>query len=104
MTPAVAVEGPEPPPQGPGVTPPFAAPPVDRSRRSLWIGLIVGGLALVLCCAGGLFGFGLVVVAGTNQQQQQAKDTVSTFLKDAQNQDFEQAHSLLCAQLARRAT
>jgi hypothetical protein len=104
MTPAVAVEGPEPPPPGPGVTPPFAAPPVDRSRRSLWIGLIAGGIALVLCCAGGLFGLGLVVVAGTNQQQRMAKDSVTAFLTAAQNQDFDRAYSLLCSQQARRAT
>jgi hypothetical protein len=104
MTPAVAVQGPEPPPPGPGVTPPFAAPPIDRSRRSLWIGLIAGGLALVLCCAGGLFGFGLVVVAGTNQQSQQARDAVTAFLTAAQDQDFERAGAQLCAQVARRGT
>src|SRR5437016_152585 len=42
------------PPRGPGVAPPFAAPPTDRSRKSLWIGLGVGALLLVLCCVGGV--------------------------------------------------
>jgi hypothetical protein len=92
------------PPPGPGVAPPFAAPPVDRSRRGLWIGLIGGGLALLLCCGGGLFGLGVMVVAGTNQAQEQAKDQVSAFITDVHNQEYQKAHDLLCSSLAQRTT
>jgi hypothetical protein len=89
-----------PPPAGPGVAPPFAAPPVDRSRRSVWIGLTVGGVAILLCCAGGLFGFGLLVVAGNDQVQKQARQTVQAFLEAVRDDDTEQARQQLCTDLA----
>ncbi len=92
------------PPPGPGVAPPFAAPPIDRSRRSLWIGLAVGGVALVLCCAGGLFGFGLLVVAGNDQVEQQAKRSVEAFVEAVRDRDFKRAHDQLCSDLAERVS
>lgn len=108
MTPAGPVEAPPAPgfqpPPGPGVAPPFAAPPFDRSRRSLWIGLIVGGVGFVLCCAGGLFGFGLLVVASTDQTQLQVRQTVQTFIEAVRDEDLQKAHDQLCAQLAPRVS
>jgi Domain of unknown function (DUF4878) len=95
---------PYPPPPGPGVAPPFAAPPLDRSRRSLWIGLIVGGVAFVLCCAGGLFGFGLLVVAGNDQTQMQAQRTVQTFVVAVHDENYAKARSLLCTDLLRHTS
>jgi hypothetical protein len=88
------------PPSGPGVAPPFAAPPVDRNRRSLWIGLAVGGVALVLCCAGGILGFGLLVVAGNDQAQKQAKQSVEAFLDAVQDRNYQKAHEQICEQVA----
>ena len=55
------------PPPGPGAAPPFAAPPTDRNKRGLWIGLIAGGLALVLCCVGGVFGIAVLAAIFANQ-------------------------------------
>jgi hypothetical protein len=92
------------PPPGPGVAPPFAAPPVDRNRRSLWIGLAVGAVALVLCCVGGLFGLGVVAVASSQQAQQQATAVVRTYLDAMHDADARTAHAQLCQRLARQTS
>jgi hypothetical protein len=86
------------PPPGPGVTPPFTAPPADRNRRGLWIGLGVGALVLVLCCAGTLAGFGLLVVGTTRQVQQQATQVVGDYLDALQTGDYETAYAYLCSE------
>jgi hypothetical protein len=93
-----------PAPTGPGVAPPFAAPPVDRSQRGLWIGLTVGALALVLCCAGGLFGFGLLVVAGTDQAEREARQAVDRFVAALKEQDYEAALGQMCDAFVRRSS
>jgi hypothetical protein len=87
------------PPPGPGVTPPFPAPPTDRNRRGLWIGLGLGALALVVCCAGGLFGFGVIVVNGTDQVKRQARDVVGGYFDALIDRDYERAYELLCPAL-----
>jgi len=92
------------PPRGPGVAPPFAAPPTDRNRKALWIGLGIGGLALVLCCVGGLFGFGLIVVSGADRVKTQAHQVVDDYLVDLQRQDYDKAYDLLCARLTARTS
>ena len=58
------------PPPGPGAAPPFAAPPTDKNKRGLWIGLGVGGLVLLLCCVGGIFGVGVLYVNATRAGQE----------------------------------
>lgn len=88
------------PPPGPGAAPPFAAPPTDRNRRGLWIGLIAGGLLLVLCCVGGVFGIGVLVVGSTEQAKNQAEATVRTYLDAVQAEDWDLAHEQLCSRLA----
>ncbi|MGC9669298.1 hypothetical protein ACNTMW_22405 [Planosporangium sp. 12N6] len=94
---------PEPPP-GPGVTPPFAAPPTDRDRRGLWIGLGLGALVLVLCCVGGLAGFGLLAVSGTRQVQTQATEEVSGYLDAIEAADYDAAYSHLCSPMKRQVS
>jgi hypothetical protein len=92
------------PPPGPGVTPPFTAPPADRNRRGLWIGLGVGALVLVLCCAGGLAGFGLLVVGTNKQVQTQATQVVRGYLDALEAGDYDTAYSHLCSDLKRQVT
>jgi hypothetical protein len=85
-----------PPPPGPGVRPPFIAPPTDglRRRRGMAIGLAAGAAVLaVLACVGGigsLFYFGTKVVV---QQQQKA---VTEYLTAVQVGDYEAAYDMLC--------
>jgi hypothetical protein len=90
------------PPPGPGAAPPFAAPPTDRNKRGLWIGLIVGGLALVLCCVGGVFGIGVLVVGSTEQAKNQATTSVTNYLNATHDGDWEAARRELCSRLAAR--
>ncbi len=92
------------PPPGPGVMPPFAMPPADRNRRGLWIGLGAGALVLVLCCMGGIFGFGLLAVSTSRQVETNAVNTVDEYLGALQDSDYTRAYSLLCRSLTRRET
>jgi hypothetical protein len=92
------------PPPGPGVTPPFTAPPADRNRRGLWIGLGVGALVLVLCCAGTLGGFGLLLVGTTKQVQKQATQVVGDYLDALETGDYDTAYSLLCSDVRGQVT
>jgi hypothetical protein len=89
-----------PPPPGPGVAPPFAAPPADRSRRALWIGLGVGGALLLLCCVGGLFGIGVLVVSTTEEAKRQASKVVTVYLDALRAGDYRTAHAQYCDSLA----
>jgi len=90
------------PPPGPCAAPPFAAPPTDRNKRGLWIGLIAGGLALVLCCVGGVFGIAVLVVGSTQQAKNQATTSVTNYLNAVHDEDWEAAHRELCSRLAAR--
>src|SRR4051812_2350046 len=89
------------PPDGPGVAPPFSAPPTDRNKRGLWVGLGVGALVMVLCCAGGIFGFVLLTVHGTRQIEQDAKLVVQDYLAALQDREYDSAYDLLCPALTR---
>ena len=90
-----APHGPPPPPRGPGVAPPFAAPPTDRDNKSLWIGLSVGALLLVLCCAGGIGGIVLLNANG-GLAQAQASQLVAAYLDAVMEEDYGGAYDLLC--------
>jgi hypothetical protein len=92
---------PEPPP-GPGVTPPFTAPPTDRNRRGLWIGLGVGALVVILCCVGGVFGFGLLAVNTSKQLEANATEVVRGYLDALEGRDYDKAYSYLCPTLTKR--
>ncbi|NJC71064.1 hypothetical protein HC031_15285 [Planosporangium thailandense] len=97
-------EGAPPPPQGPGVTPPFTAPPADRNRRGLWIGLGIGALVLILCCVGGIAGFGLLAVGTSRQIQADATKVVRGYLDALENGEYDTAYSYLCSDLKGRVT
>jgi hypothetical protein len=92
------------PPPGPGAAPPFAAPPADRNKRGLWMGLVVGGVLLVVCCVGGVFGIGVLLVSSTEQARREATATVERYLNAVIAQEWEQAHQELCSRLAARVS
>lgn len=95
---------PPPPPPGPGVRAPFAAPPSERDRRRMWIGIGIGAVLLVLCCGGGIVGFGALVVARARALPAEAVTVVERYLKGLHDGDFEQAYDQLCGQLRDRET
>jgi hypothetical protein len=84
------------PPPGPGVQPPFPAPPTDRDNKTLWIGLGVGGALLLLCCVGGILGFGLLVAGGNRIVEAEAKAAVQDYLEAQRRSDFPAAYDHLC--------
>lgn len=90
-----ALHGPPPPPRGPGVAPPFAAPPTDRDNKTLWIGLSAGALLLVLCCAGGIGGIVLLSADG-GLAKTQAVQVVTAYLDAVMDEDYGGAYDLLC--------
>jgi hypothetical protein len=92
------------PPPGPGVAPPFAVPPRDRDSKRLWIGLGIGGLLLVLCCAGGIAGIGVLAAGGDSIAKSQASSVVRTFLEAIQEENYSDAYAELCDQLTERVT
>jgi hypothetical protein len=83
-------------PQGPGVQPPFPAPPAEgRGSRIGW-SLGIAGAALVLCCGGALtafFGFGVAQVAALDEQ---SKVVVTSYLDAISEQKYGEAYDLLC--------
>lgn len=97
MTEPAAVGTPAPPP-GPGVVPPFAAPPVEGRSSRLWVGLGVGGAIALLCCGGGvaaLIGFGVVSQRAFDEQ---ARTVIGAYLDAVNEGEYGQAYAMLCEQ------
>ncbi len=84
------------PPPGPGVTPPFPAPPAEGRSTRLWVGLGVGGLALVLFCGAGAAAVVGLVVTGTRAVNEQAQVVVGNYLDAVRDEDYPRAYRLLC--------
>lgn len=87
------------PPQGPGAAPPFASPPTERDKRRMWISLGIGAVVLVLCCAGGIGGVGVVIIGGVEQSKRQATATVEAFLDAVQDGNVRDARNQICSGL-----
>ncbi|WP_025619914.1 hypothetical protein [Salinispora cortesiana] len=90
------------PPAGPGVAPPFAAPPVEGRRTRIWLGLGVGAVALALCCGGGgaaVVGFFVSTVQAFDEQGR----AVSTdYYQALVKREYGAAYDQLCAQARRQ--
>ncbi|MFI5895468.1 hypothetical protein ACIA5D_35775 [Actinoplanes sp. NPDC051513] len=84
------------PPQGPGVYPPFPAPPVEgKGKRIGWsIGISVG-VVLLVCGLGtaALIGVG---VASQKSNQEKANVAISSYLNAVRVGKYDQAYNLLC--------
>ncbi len=88
-------------PQGPGVVPPFASPPTDRDSKRLWISLGIGALLLMLCCAGGIVGVGVLYAGGVKQAEAQARQTVGDYLGALRDGKYATAYRMRCRSLNR---
>jgi hypothetical protein len=78
---------------------PFATPPTERDRKRLWIGLGVGAALLVLCCGGGAFGIGALVVARTDALRSEGATVVRQYLDGLRDGNYRHSYSLLCSDL-----
>jgi hypothetical protein len=85
-----------PPPPGPGVQPPFVAPPTDGTRQRRWLAVGLASGFVVLLCIGGLVGLGGLVVLGTQVVRDQASAAVTEYLTAVRDGEYRRAYSLLC--------
>lgn len=93
-----------PPPPGPGVTPPFPAPPIEGRSVRLWARLGVAGLAVMLCCGGGLAAAVGLIVVTAQAINEQAQSVVSGYLDDVRAGRYSEAYEHLCEELQDRET
>ncbi|MFF5073863.1 hypothetical protein ACFY2R_22350 [Micromonospora olivasterospora] len=91
-----------PPPAGPGVAPPFAAPPTEGGRARLWLGLGVGALAVLLCCGGG--GTAVVGLAVSNVQavREQGRAVTQDYYEGLVERKYAKSYDALCDDARRR--
>jgi hypothetical protein len=88
--------GPPPPPRGPGVQPPFPAPPVEGKGKRLGLSLGIGAGVLLLICGGGVAAAIGLGVSMTSALSEQAHKAVSSFLDALHDENYVKAYSLLC--------
>ncbi|MEU7905220.1 hypothetical protein [Actinoplanes sp. NPDC049118] len=92
----IGEQQPPPPPRGPGVFPPFPAPPVEGRGRRLGMGFGIGVTVLVLACGGGVAAAaGLVTVMGSALSEQ-AEVVVGDYFDALQDREWAQAYDMLC--------
>jgi hypothetical protein len=84
------------PPRGPGVRPPFVAPPTDGARQRRWLAVGLASAAVLLCCVGGLFGMGGLVVLGNQMVVDQARGVVTDYLNAIKEHQYRDAYDLIC--------
>jgi hypothetical protein len=65
----------------------------------MWIGLGIGGAVLLLCCVGGIFGIGALVVENARAVQAEATSVVNDYLGALHDRDYRRAYDDLCDQL-----
>jgi hypothetical protein len=95
MTEAPAVPD---PPRGPGVVPPFPAPPTEGRRFRIGLGLGIGALVVLLVCGGGLaalIGLGTVTGRALNEQ---ADVVIGAYIDDLKAKRWAEAYDSLCAE------
>jgi hypothetical protein len=101
MTTAPHVPG---PPQGPGVHPPFPAPPVEGRGRRIGLSLGVAAGVVVLVCGGGLAA--LIGLSTTGQQaiNERAVAAVRGYLDAVRDGRYDRAYAQLCDRAQRQET
>jgi hypothetical protein len=97
MTEPAAVGTPAPPP-GPGVVPPFAAPPVEGRTSRIWVGLGVGGAIGLVCCGGGVAALIAFGFASQEAFDEQARVVVGDYLDAVRDREYGRAYGMLCEQ------
>jgi hypothetical protein len=85
-----------PPPPGPGVRPPFVAPPTDGLRTRRRIGIISAIVSVLLLCGGVVAGINVLIAAGNATYREQAKELVAEYAGDLNLRQYGAAYRLLC--------
>jgi hypothetical protein len=84
------------PPHGPGVHPPFPAPPVEGRGRRIGVGLGIGAGVLLLVCGGGAAALVGLGASMTKALEERAYVAVRGYLDALRANDVEKAYKLLC--------
>lgn len=85
-----------PPPPGPGVAPPFPAPPSEGRAGRIWMSAGIAAVVALICCGGGAvaaLGIGLTT---TQALAEQAEAQVGQYLDALQDEDYSLAYSYIC--------
>jgi hypothetical protein len=92
------------PPPGPGVQPPFVAPPTDgtRHRRATAISLTIAAAFVVLI--GGVVGAVGLVTVTERAIIDGSRQVVTRYLTAVQHRDFAAAYALLCTSTRNQVT
>lgn len=85
-----------PPPPGPGVQPPFVAPPTDGTRQRRWMAVGLSAGAAVLLCVVGAVGLGGLAYFGVQALGEQAQGAVVDYLTALRDEEYGRAYDLLC--------
>jgi hypothetical protein len=88
--------GPPAPPQGPGVYPPFPAPPVEGRGRRRALGIWLGIGAFLLVAGGGLAAVIGIVSVGSKALDERADAAVSSYLDAVGDRRYDDAYDMLC--------
>ena len=84
------------PPQGPGVYPPFPAPPVEGRGRRIGLGLGIGAAVGLLVCGGGIaavIGLGASITGALDEQ---AHVVVGDYFEAIEAKKYDEAYGMLC--------
>ena len=92
------------PPQGPGVHPPFPAPPIEGKGRRIGLGLGIGGGVLLLVCGGGLAAVIGLGVVGQRAIDERLAVAVDGYFGALERQNYEDAYEQLCPEAKVRQT
>ena len=84
------------PPQGPGVQPPFPAPPVEGKGKRIGLALGIAGGVLVLVCGGGTAALIGLSASMTGALTEQTHAAVSHYLDAVRDKDYDKAYGQLC--------
>jgi hypothetical protein len=84
------------PPPGPGVHPPFPAPPVEGRGRRIGLALGITGGVLTLVCGGGVAALFGLASAMDNAINEQVDVVVGRYMEAVQDREFVKAYGLLC--------
>lgn len=76
--------------------PPFAAPPTEGRANRLWLGIGAAGLAVTLCCGGGVVAMIGLAITATEAINEQARVVVDDYFDAVRHEEYRRAYDMLC--------
>jgi hypothetical protein len=92
------------PPRGPGVHPPFPAPPVEGRGLRIGMGLGIGAGVALLVCGGGVAAVIGLATTMTGALNEQATTVIDHYFDAIEAKKFDAAYGMQCASEQQRMT